>query len=165
MSAYHLNVFVHVLAAILWLGGMMFFALVGAPVLRKVEPAALRSRLFRRLGEQFRWVGWISIAVLLATGVGNLHFRGLLTAEVWTGLDFWTSTAYGRVLGAKLVLVAAMLVLQAFHDFVLGPRATRLEPGSPEARRSRRLASWLARINALLGLALIYVAVILVRGL
>lgn len=165
MSFYHLNVFVHVLAAILWLGGMIFFALVGAPVLRRVESPDLRRRLFQAFGEQFRWVGWISILVLLATGVGNLHFRGLLTARVWTGLDYWVSTPYGRILGAKLLLVTAMLVLQAFHDFVLGPSATRLEPGSPEALRSRKWASWLGRINALLGLALVYVAVMLTRGI
>lgn len=164
MSLYHLNVFVHVLAAILWLGGMMFFALVGAPVLRQVEPPELRSRLFRRLGEQFRWVGWISIAVLLATGIGNLHFKGLLTRDVWTGLEFWTFNPYGRVLAAKLLLVTAMLVLQAFHDFYLGPSATRLEHDGPKALRFRRLASWLGRLNALLGIGLVYAAVMLARG-
>src|SRR5690554_4486628 len=50
MSLYHLNVTLHVLAALLWLGGMFFLAVVGAPVLRKVEPAALRARLFQELG-------------------------------------------------------------------------------------------------------------------
>lgn len=164
MSLYYLNVFLHVLAALLWLGGMLFFALVGAPVLRQVDPPELRTRLFRRLGEQFRWVGWASIAVLVATGVGNLYFKGLLTARVWTGLGYWTSTPYGRVLGVKILLVTAMLVLQAFHDFWLGPGATRLEPGSPKALRFRQIASWLGRVNAVLGLALVYAAVILARG-
>ena len=39
---YWLSVTVHVLAAMLWLGGTFFLAAVGAPVLRKVEPPALR---------------------------------------------------------------------------------------------------------------------------
>lgn len=164
MTLYHLNVFLHVLAALVWLGGMFFLAAVGAPVLRAVESPTLRRDLFQRLGLQFRRVGWISIGVLLATGIGNLHFRGLLTREVWTGLEFWTEVGYGRVLAAKILLVAGMLTLQSVHDFWLGPAAGRLDPRSGEAARYRRRASWLARANALLGLVLLYVAVRLARG-
>jgi len=40
---YYLNVTIHVLAAMVWLGGMLFFAAVGAPVLRKVESPQLRA--------------------------------------------------------------------------------------------------------------------------
>ena len=65
----------------------------------------------------------------------------------------------------KLALVAAMLLNQAFHDFWLGPAAGRMDPGSPGALRARRWASWLARLNALFGLALVYAAVLLARGL
>lgn len=164
MSLYYLNVFVHVLAAMVWLGGMLFLAAVGAPVLREVEPPELRARLFKKLGEQFRWVGWLAIAVLVATGIGNLHFKGLLVAEVWTGLGYWTGTAYGRALATKIGLVVAMLVIQAVHDFWLGPRASRVRAGSDEALGHRKWAAWLARINAVLGLALIWVAVGLARG-
>ena len=39
MSAlYYINVTIHVLAAMLWLGGMFFLGAVGAPVLRAIEP-------------------------------------------------------------------------------------------------------------------------------
>ena len=65
----------HLLAAFLWLGGMFFLAVVGAPILRRVEPHTLRKELFSRIGEQFRVVGWIAISVLLFTGVGNLYLR------------------------------------------------------------------------------------------
>jgi putative copper resistance protein D len=52
-NLYLLNVTLHVLAALLWLGGMFFFALVGAPVLRRLEPAALRARIFAEPGQAF----------------------------------------------------------------------------------------------------------------
>ena len=42
MTLYNLVVTLHVLAALFWLGGMFFLALVGAPVLRAVEPPELR---------------------------------------------------------------------------------------------------------------------------
>lgn len=147
----------------LWLGGMFFLAFVGAPVLRRVEPASLRADLFRRLGERFRAVGWIAIAVLLATAVLNLQLRGLLNGETLGDPSFW-GRPYGRTLGWKLGLVTAMASLSVLHDFVLGPRVSRLAPGSPAALTARRRVAWLARVNAALGVALVAVAVRLSRG-
>lgn len=163
MSLYHLNVTIHVLAALLWLGGMFFLGAVGAPVLRKVEPPALRAELFRRLGEQFRNVGWIAIGILIATGIGNLYFRGLLRWDVFGSRAFWAAP-YGHSLAWKLGTVSAMVALSALHDFVLGPAASRAVPGSPEALRLRRRAALLARLNAGVGIILIIAAVRLARG-
>jgi uncharacterized membrane protein len=160
---YLASVTVHLLAVMLWLGGTFFLAAVGAPVLRRVEPPALRADLFRRLGARFRAVGWFAIGLLLVTGVLNLKLRGLLDADILSDAEFWRRP-YGRMLGWKLALVAAMISLSAVHDFVVGPRASRLAPGSPEALAARRRAAWLARINAALGVALVAVAVRLARG-
>lgn len=133
----------------LWLGGMFFLGIVGAPVLRGVEPPALRQKLFDGLGRRFRTVGWITVAVAIVTGFANLHFRGLLH---WNGvLDspaFWRTTT-GMALSAKLGFVALMLSVEAYHDFVVGPRAARADPGSAEALRLRHQASWLARAAGL----------------
>jgi putative copper export protein len=142
---------------------MLFLAAVGAPVLRKVESPTLRAELFRALGSQFRLVGWIAIAVLLVTGVLNLHFRGLLGASGIGSAEFW-STRYGHSLAAKLGCVAIMLLVQGIHDFRHGPRASKLVPGSPEALSMRKWAAWLARINAIVGVILVYFAVRLARG-
>lgn len=159
--AFQVNVVVHVLAALLWLGGMFFLAAVGAPVLRKVEDPGLRSELFRKIGEQFRRVGWASIVVLVVSGVGNLHFRGVFGAlgepEFWAG-------RYGRALAWKLGAVTVMLVIQAVHDFWLGPLAGRLEPESERAARVRTWAAWGGRVNALVGVVLVWAAVRLARG-
>jgi copper resistance protein D len=163
VSLYFINVTLHVFAAILWLGGMFFFALIGAPVLRSVEPPELRALLFRRLGEQFRLVGWVAIAVLLITGTLNLHFRGMLSADVLGSAEYW-GTRYGRALAWKLGAVAPMLVVQAVHDFSIGPTATRLTPGSPEALAARRRAALLARFSAVFGIIVVIAAVRLARG-
>ena len=161
---YWVAVTVHVLAAMLWLGGMLFLAAVGAPVLRAVEPPELRQRLFRELGVRFRAIGWWAIALLLATGVLNLHYRGWLR---WDGVlgdaAFWRTGA-GHALAWKLVAVIAMIAVSASHDFVLGPAATRSVPGSPEALRLRRGAALLARVNAFIGLIVVVAAVRLARS-
>ena len=163
VTAYHINVTIHVLAALLWLGGMFFLAAVGAPVLREVEPPELRAQLFRRIGEQFRLVGWLAIVVLLVTGVLNLHFRGLLSAATLGSAQFWGSR-YGTALAWKLGAVTAMLIVQAIHDFFTGPAASRAVPGSPEMFALRRRAALLARLSAVFGIIIVIAAVRLARG-
>lgn len=162
-TLYLFNVTVHLLAAFLWLGGMFLLAAVGAPVLRKVEPASLRAQLFGALGQQFRTVGWACIAVLLATGLANLWFVRVFRGGRWADPAFWASP-YGRTLAWKLAAVAIMVGVSAVHDFIHGPAATRMVPGTAEALRMRRRASWLARINALVGIVLVAAAVRLARG-
>lgn len=161
---YWISVTLHILAAMFWLGGMLFLGVVGAPVLRAVEPASLRQALFEALGVRFRSAGWVAIALLLVTGLLNLYYRGLLA---WSGVlgdaAFWR-TALGHALAFKLAAVVLMTVVAAFHDFVLGPAAGRAIAGSSEALRLRRNAAMLARVNALVGVALVVAAVRLARG-
>lgn len=160
---HYASIALHVLAAIVWLGGMFFFALVGAPVLRTVEPASLRNDLFQALGRRFRWIGWVVVIVLAGTGLANLWFRGLLAADMLRSAGFWASPM-GRALAWKLTAVTAMIVFSALHDFVWGPRSGRLPAGSPDAARSRRVTSWLGRLNALAGIVVVLAAVRLARG-
>jgi uncharacterized membrane protein len=161
---YYLNVTIHVLAAMLWLGGMFFLGVVGAPVLRAIEPAPVRQRLFQELGLKFRRVGWIAIGILVVTGVLNLYFRGWLR---WDGVlgsaGFWL-TSLGHALAAKLAAVVLMVTVSAVHDFIYGPRAGRAVPGSPAAIALRKRAALLARLNAAIGILLVAAAVRLARG-
>ncbi len=163
-ALYYANVTVHVLAAMLWLGGMFFLGVVGAPVLRDIEPPPLRQRLFQELGLRFRRVGWWAIGVLVLTGFVNLYFRGWLHWNgVWASPAFW-KTVTGHALAAKLTIVVLMISTSAVHDFVHGPKAGRATPGSPESIAFRRRAALFARVNAILGVLLVIAAVTLVRG-
>lgn len=161
MTLYHLNVTVHLLAALFWLGGMFFLAVVGAPALRRLEDPVLRARLFEDLGRRFRRTGWWAIGILLLTGVLNLHFRGLLRWEALGSGEFWAGR-YGRVLAWKLAGVGTMVAVSALHDFVLGPAATRAAGRGRSG--ARRWAAWLARANALIGIGVVLAAVRLARG-
>lgn len=165
MSAlYYANVTVHVLAAMLWLGGMFFLGAVGAPVLRSIEPPPLRQKLFQELGSRFRTLGWWAIGILVVTGILNLHFRGWLH---WNGVlgnaEFWR-TGTGHALAGKLAAVTIMISISAIHDFVDGPRAGRAKAGSPESIALRKRAAMLARVNAMVGVLLVIAAVRLARG-
>jgi putative copper resistance protein D len=104
---YYATVTLHLLAALVWLGGMFFLGLVGAPVLRSVEPA-MRQQLFQQLGVRFRSLGWLAFAVLIITGVASLHFRG---RRRWNGVlaetVFWRS-GFGQADAIMLFVVGCM---------------------------------------------------------
>lgn len=137
--------YLHVVGALVWIGGMLFVALVLVPVARGLGDPALRARLVHATGVRFRTVGWIALGLLLLTGLGNLWLRPEL---LWAPRFHW-----------KLGLVILALALGAFHDFVLGPRA-----GAPGADPSVRVrASWVARINMLVVLAVVFLGLAL-RG-
>lgn len=99
----------------------------------------------------------------MLTGLVNLHFRGTLSTSALLSADFW-STRYGIALAWKLGSVAAMLLFQGLHDFILGPAASRLPAGSPAMMGARRCAAFLARGSALLGVVVVIAAVRLARG-
>jgi uncharacterized membrane protein len=157
------SITLHALAAVFWLGGMIFLACVGAPVLRRVEPESLRVRILDDLGARFRSTGWIAVGILVVTGIVNLRYHGVLAWSVLSQARFW-HTRFGTALGVKLVAVAGMIVLQAVHDFAHVPRASRAAPGSPDAARFRRRAAILAGVNALVGLVLVIAALRLPRS-
>lgn len=128
---------VHVLSAMTWVGGMLFIALVLVPTARAIDDGNLRTRLIRETGYRFRTIGWIALALLVVTGLLNLWFQPFLLGAP---RFHW-----------KAGLVVLALILSAFHDFVLGPRA-----GAPGADPSLRIrASWIARVNVVVALAVV----------
>ena len=92
----------------------------------------------------------------------SLTMNGYYATSLLGSADFWGS-AYGRALAWKLVAVTTMLIVQAIHDFMHGPAASKATPGSPHALKLRKQAAWMARINAILGIIVVLAAVKLAR--
>lgn len=162
---YLLFVWLHLVAAAVWIGGMVFLALVVVPIIRRPEHQGIAVTLINQTGRRFRWVGWGCLIVLLLSGTVNLAYRGFGWADLWNGHLFTGS--FGHTLAIKLFCFVLVLLLSAVHDFVVGPRATAVgqaAPGSPEAIRLRHQASWYGRVNLLLALAVVALGVALVRG-
>ncbi|HLH23586.1 MAG TPA: DUF4149 domain-containing protein [Chloroflexota bacterium] len=157
---YQLAVFLHVLGAMVWVGGIIFLAAVAVPVARRFEPAT-RARIVSEAGRQFRRIGWTTLAVMVVTGAYAATVRGATLQNVLDG-TFW-GTTFGRTLAEKLVLVALMAAVSFVHDFVVGPAATRAQEAGKDTARLRRTAAWLARLTALLALGVVFLAVLLVR--
>ncbi len=159
---YQLLVFLHIVAAAVWLGGMLFLALVLVPARARLDGPTW-GRLVGDVGRRFSKVCWVCLAVLGATGVLNLLNRGL-GWEALSQAAFW-SAGFGLVLAIKLALVAAAVGLGLAHDLALGPAAARAIEAGDAPTAVRRWATHLGRLNALLALTIVFLAVLLVRGM
>ncbi|HVU02610.1 MAG TPA: hypothetical protein VHE30_12700 [Polyangiaceae bacterium] len=165
MTGYVIAVWLHVVAAAVWVGSMVFFAAAIVPVVRSQEFRAVAPALVARVGARFRVLGWISLGILFATGLANLHYRGVGFRALADG-TFW-ATGFGRAFAWKLVLVAVVVVLTALHDAVTAGRsgaALRQPPTSEDALRARRRASYVGRAVLLASLGILFFAVAMVRG-
>jgi len=164
-ALYYLSVWLHLLAATVWIGSILFFGAVIIPVLRSEEFASARGRLLTALGSRFRWAGWAAIVVLLVTGLFNVIGRGIAVQELLTG-GFW-SRPWGVVLAVKLVLIALATGISFYHDAVLGPLiAQRLDQNqsTPDLERLRRAASYMGRATLALALVILALAAHLARS-
>lgn len=153
-------VWLHLLAAVAWIGGMVFLSLVLVPILKHEPFASQRGALIRAAGLRFRFVVWVAISVLLMTGPLLALGRSLPLVD---------PAAWPSVFAVKMTLVAFLLALTAAHDLWLGPRLSLIlkKPAASRSDHERRLAawaSWLPRLSLLIALAVLASAVVLARG-
>jgi len=122
----------HVLAASLWIGGLVALAIV---VFRAGVVA--RHGVVARIGARFSRLAAWSLAAVIVTGAYNAWVQLPDVAALW-------NTPYGRILLAKLILVVALVALGAINRYALLPRLTRM-----------RARGVLARIVRLAGLTFV----------
>ena len=161
---YLVSVWLHIIAAVAWVGGMLFLVAVLVPLLRTPAMKPQAAALFHAVGTRFRPVGWIALVTLVITGIFNVTMRGYSVGQLFRGEAF--AGRWGTTLALKLAFVTLIVAMSAVHDFWLGPRATRLaQEDAPASVREkwRRVASWMGRTTFLLALAVIALAVTLVR--
>jgi putative copper export protein len=91
------RLFLHVLAATVWVGGQITLAAL-VPVLRR-----LGAEIPRAAARRFNQVAWPAFAVLILTGVWNVIARSQI------------SGSYETTLVVKLVVVAVSGVTAALH--------------------------------------------------
>ncbi len=151
----------HLLAAIVWIGGMVFLSMVLVPVFRREGGlTGERQRVFHGVARRFRVVVWVSVAILVLTGPILLSGRTDKLGE---------SGAWLAILEAKLSLVGLLILLTAVHDFWLGPlRLRRLGSSSGAAGASggvlHDLVPWIARVALLVGLGIVVLGAVLVKS-
>jgi uncharacterized membrane protein len=163
---YQTVVFIHVLSAVIWVGGMLFLVMVLVPLSRRgMKAGGATGELLRQSTQKFLPVAWLAMGLLVVTGI----YIGWDHWGVRPGNFFSTGGHFFRILQIKTGLFVLVIVLSLVHDFLLGPRVlSRLESApipnsSTHGKAARGLLLTLARVNLLAVLIILVLAVLLVR--
>ena len=154
-TVYLISVFIHVICAAFWIGGMLFIPLVLVPGIKNQPNRVL---LLHKTGIKFRFYGWFSIIILIITGILNIYFRGLPFT-----IEFFIYTRYGRLLSIKLSLFVFMLLVGGIHDFYFGMKSID-EMQQSSGSQYKLLARWTGMLNLLLALIIAFLGVAISRG-
>ena len=153
-------VWIHLIAATFWIGGMLFLSFVAVPLLKKDPDPSSAQRGFINLARRFRKLVWIALSLLVITGAILLPTHVDLSAS----LREWPSA-----LLIKLFLIVLLIVVSLLHDQVIGPKVRTLKskPISELVVVEKiliRLSPLIGRLTMLLGLAILFTAVLVVRS-
>jgi hypothetical protein len=138
------------LALIVWIGGIIFFAFVMAPTLFSVLPVPLAGNVVSPTLTKLHWIGLFSGGIFLLCSLIYNYARH----------------SQPRLFGPTHLLVVLMLILTAISQFAITPRMRELREGpsgldAPNARADfNRLHMWSTRTEGgvlLLGLLVVIV--------
>lgn len=123
-----LNLWLHLLAASIWIGASVSLSFLWLPQFRARTDPATWDELLLSLGRRYlRWA-WLAIQILLLTGVFNL-----LSVGMESGFAF--PPAFLKRIIAKLFIVSVMVGVQIGLSVAWVPRLAR-GPSGKEAERA-----------------------------
>lgn len=154
-SLYHIIVWLHILGASFWIGGMLFLPLVLLPAIKN---NATRSKLLFETGIRFRFYGYIVLAIMFVTGLLNMKLKGAQFS--W---KFFNGTHYGELVSVKIILFFSLVFISLTHDLVAGKKFLAQIEMQPNGKR-KLMARWTGRILLLISLVMSFIGVLLSRG-
>ncbi|MFS1288425.1 CopD family protein [Pseudomonas piscis] len=148
MTAFALAYSLHVLAALVWVGGMFFAWMVLRPAAVVALEGPQRLQLWAQVFPRFfAWV-WATVVILPISGIGLLHLR-------FNGFE--TAPRYVQIMmGVYLVMTALFIRIQSLQlpELRQAVAAQDWPAGAAVLGRIRRLVG----INLIIGLLLVALA-------
>jgi uncharacterized membrane protein len=160
---------IHVIAAVVWIGGNLILAMVIVPYFRQNLPPVQRIQLLTQIGKRFEPIVWGCVGILFFTGIANIFEAVGLGSS--SGSE--TINAFMRTLLIKLILFIALLILTALHSFVFGPKLSAaiegLDPETEELpteiKALRKRMSIVSSLMGVVSLLILLAAVALRMGI
>jgi uncharacterized membrane protein len=143
--------YLHVLGAVVWIGGLAYQAHVLLPAARRGAVAP-----FLDAARRARPVTWTAIAVVVLTGFYNVTQLGDLQRVLETGA--------GLMLAGKFILVILAITLTAQRDFAQLTLLTAAVSSGTDAGKSLQAITRLDRIVLALALVIIYLGLAISRA-
>ena len=153
MPAYVVT-WIHLLAAITFIGGWMFVQLVVRPSLTEGKakvPSMEALEMAKKFGQRFKMVGWVSLMAQVFTGASQLlDESGSARIE----------TSWGLIMMLKLFVFAIVGGLIFVHDLILDPYGVSAKSKKTETEPllfSGKIV-WVQRAILSLSLAVLFIA-------
>jgi uncharacterized membrane protein len=141
----------HMLATVAWVGGLAAIVLLVIPISRRALPPEGQAALLEAVQRRFDPLGWMSLVVLLATGMfqmsANPNYQGMLAI----------TNRWAVAILVKHLLFLGMIAVNALLTWGVLPglrRAALLRSRglpAPEAEALQRREMGLLRLNLALG--------------
>ena len=151
MSVRLVVLWVHLVGAVIWIGGLAYQTHVLLPAARRGDP-----RPFAEAARRARPVTWTAIAFVVLSGFYNVTQLGPLERVMQSGA--------GLLLAAKFALVIVAIALAAQRDFAHVPILAAALRQSGDAAAPLRAVGRIDRIVLLLALVVIYLGLAVSRA-
>lgn len=160
-GVWNLILWIHYLALVLWIGGIIFFAAVTAPVIHhSMISKAIIGDIVSKILKRLNAVELTACLTLLATTFSAFHF----------------SRGHDQPLSYLILAEFTMGLITLFYSYVLAPRMESLREKVPtldtlsannavriEYERLHKIYVRLMSFNLALGMILLYVSVVLLK--
>lgn len=111
-----LLIWMHLVAASIWVGGSIFLGVVLSPMLRTITSTVeQRIIIVIKVGRRFNYIAIPSFGVLILTGVYNSKSFLLEPSTLY-------QTNYGTILLAKIILVVVTLIVYILHIKIISSK-------------------------------------------
>jgi len=146
-----LVLWLHLLGAVVWIGGLMYQTHVLLPAARRGRPET-----FAEAARRGRPVTWVAVGVVVLTGFYNVTQLGPLERVLQSGA--------GLMLAGKFLLVLAAVSLAAQRDFALVTRLAHAQREDADLASPLRAIATLDRLVLVLALVIIYLGLAISRN-
>lgn len=109
----------HMLATVAWIGGLAALAIIVIPAAQRSMEAGAYAAFLGRVQERFQQIGWLSLLVLVGTGMfqmsANPNYGGFLAI----------GNPWAAAILAKHLVIGGMTLVSAYSTWGLMPQIKR----------------------------------------
>jgi uncharacterized membrane protein len=147
------NHWVHLMAAVIWIGGLAFLVMSVTPALRSAVPKEYLKPVVDAISMRYRKIVGILMVVILMTGGINLHYISqMMLSQTATGIS--NNPKYLTILFIKLTLVLGIVTLFLYTFLFKSEPATEETDEELEVVPFQRVAFWMGILIILCAAAL-----------